>query len=427
MSFRGRRQGQGEAWVTRASVVEPISTRHFPAADGVRGLAILAVLFHHSAWIEQPGSSLVLKLTRATAATGWTGVELFFVLSGFLITGILVDALGSPRYFRNFYIRRTLRIFPLYYAVLILGLFVVPYLANVPEWTALAQKNQCWYWTYASNWGDTLGHTITVFLHFWSLAVEEQFYLCWPLLVFALSRRQMIGLCAIMLLTTPLIRFLLELPWFPPEAGYSWTIARWDALAAGALLALLLREEPGRSWFARNIGRVTTVSAVALGLLTVYERGFHESNLSVRIVGQSLIALLSVSLIYYCVAPSGPRASAVQRVMSAGWLRFFGKYSYAIYVFHWPIQFMLTPYAADALNTGDTATRFLKLATYLACVLGLSTLAAMVSWRVLEKPCLELKDRLAPRREVGSPQELLSRAREKRAEIARSPYSTASN
>jgi peptidoglycan/LPS O-acetylase OafA/YrhL len=396
--------------VTRETIVEPISARHFPAADGVRGLAILAVLFHHSAWIEQPGTSLVLKLTRATAATGWIGVELFFVLSGFLITGILVDALGSPRYFRNFYIRRTLRIFPLYYAVLILGLFVVPYLANVPEWTALARKNQWWYWTYTSNWGDTLGHTITGFLHFWSLAVEEQFYLCWPLLVFVLPRRQMIGLCAILLLTTPLIRLLLELPWFPAEAGYSWTIARWDALAGGALLALLLREEAGRSWLGRKIRPATAAFAVALGLLALYEHGFHEGSLPVRIVGQSLIALLSASLIYYCVAPAGPRASAVQKVMSAGWLRFFGKYSYAIYVFHWPIQFILTPYAADALNTGDTATRFLKLVTYLACVLGLSTLAALVSWRVLEKPCLELKDRLAPRREIPSPQELPSHA-----------------
>jgi peptidoglycan/LPS O-acetylase OafA/YrhL len=399
-----------ESSVTSEPTTEPISARHFPAADGVRGLAILIVLIHNSGWIDQLSASFVLKLTRATTATGWIGVELFFVLSGFLITGILVDTLGSPRYFRNFYIRRVLRIFPLYYTVLILALLVVPHLANVPEWTALARKNQLWYWTYTSNWGDTFGHAITGFPHFWSLAVEEQFYLCWPLLVFALPRRRLIGLCVIMILTTPLIRLLLELPRFPEQAGYSWTIARWDALAAGALLALLLREERGRSWLAESIGRVTTLSAIALGLLALYEHGFHEDNLPVRIVGQSLIALLSASLIYYCVAPSGPRAIAVQRAMSAGWLRFFGKYSYAMYVFHWPIQFILAPYAADALSTGDTATRFLKLVAYLACVLGLSTLAAMVSWRVLEQPCLALKDRLAPRREVRSPEEVPSRA-----------------
>ena len=75
----------------------------------------------------------------------------------------LVDALGAPQYFRNFYIRRTLRIFPLYYAVLILALFVVPHLANVPEWTAIARENQVWYWTYMSNWGDTFGHAIAGF------------------------------------------------------------------------------------------------------------------------------------------------------------------------------------------------------------------------------------------------------------------------
>jgi peptidoglycan/LPS O-acetylase OafA/YrhL len=352
----------------------------------------------HAGWIEQPSTSFVLKFTRATMATGWIGVEVFFVLSGFLITGILVDALGSPRYFRTFYIRRTLRIFPLYYAVLILALFVVPHLANVPEWTALARENQWWYWTYTSNWGDMLGHAVTIFPHFWSLAVEEQFYLCWPLLVFTLSRRRMIGLCAILLLTTPLIRLFLELPWFPAQAGYSWTIARWDALAAGALLALLLRDESGSSWLVRNVGRVTVAAGVALGLLALYEHGFHEENPSVRIAGQSLIAVLSVSLIYYCVAPPGPRSSAVQRVMAAGWLRFFGKYSYAMYVFHFPILRVLSYYTIDELNTGDTATRLLKFAIYLACVLGLSTLAALVSWRVLEQPFLELKDRLASRR-----------------------------
>ena len=383
--------------MTREPVEEQASARHFPAADGVRGLAVLVVVIHNAAWIGRSGASFPLKFTHAVAASGWTGVELFFVLSGFLITGILVDTVGSPRYFRNFYVRRTLRIFPLYYSVLFLALFVVPHVVAAPEWTAAARRDQWWYWFYMSNWGDTLGHTIAGFPHFWSLAVEEQFYLCWPLIVLALPRRRLIGLCLIIILVTPLIRILLELPWFPAEAGYSWTVARWDALAAGALLAILAREEPGRRWLAEKMGRVTAASAIALALLTIYERGFHENEVLVRIAGQSLIALLSAALVYYCIAPAAGTATAVQRIMSVSFLRFFGKYSYAIYVFHWPLQWILQPHLADTLNTGDPITLFFKLAAYLACVLGLSTLLALVSWRVLEKPCLALKDRIAPR------------------------------
>jgi peptidoglycan/LPS O-acetylase OafA/YrhL len=146
------------------------------------------------------------------------------------------------------------------------------------------------------------------------------------------------------------------------------------------------------------MGQVTAVSAGALCVLTLYEHGFHADDLSVQIGGQTLIALLSASLVYYCVAPPTGAAMSVQRVMSAAWLRFFGKYSYAIYIFHFPIQKILSFYLADELNAGGATIRFLKLAVYLGCVLGLSTLAAMVSWRVLEKPCLDLKDRLAPRR-----------------------------
>jgi peptidoglycan/LPS O-acetylase OafA/YrhL len=383
--------------VTHEPIGSPLSARRFPAADGIRGLAILVVVVHNSEFVERNGTGFLLKLTGAITATGWVGVELFFVLSGFLITGILVDALGSQNYFRNFYIRRTLRIFPLYYAVLILALLVFPHVANVPEWTAVARKNQWWYWSYLSNWGNTFGYSVLGFTHFWSLAVEEQFYLVWPLLVFALSRRGLTGLCAFMLATTPLVRLGLHLAGLPPQAAYEFTIARWDALAAGALLALLMRDARVPESLARWMRQVTVASFCALGVLVLYERGFHADDLLVQVAGQSLIALLSASLVYYCVAPPAGAALRVQRVMSAGWLRFFGKYSYAMYVLHFPIQRILGFYLADTLNAGGPTARFLKLVTYLACIIALSTVAAMVSWSVLEKPFLDLKDRLAPR------------------------------
>lgn len=383
--------------MTRDPADAPLSARHFPAADGIRGLAILVVILHNSEFVERPSTAFLLKLTGAVTATGWVGVQLFFVLSGFLITGILVDALGSQRYFRNFYIRRVLRIFPLYYGVLILALLIFPHVAHVPEWAADARKNQWWYWTYMSNWGNAFGHSVPGFAHFWSLAVEEQFYLVWPLLVFVLSRRGLMRLCVILLAMTPLIRLGLHLTGLPPEAAYEFTIARWDALAAGALLALLMRDTPLREGLDAWAWRVTIVSLFALGGLILYERGFHSDDPLVEIVGQSLIGLLSALLVYYCVAPPTGAALRVQRAMSASWLRWFGKYSYAMYVLHFPIQRILSLRLGDRLNAGDPNTRFAALVIYLGCVVGMSTVAAVVSWNVLEKPFLDLKDRLAPR------------------------------
>ncbi len=381
----------------RESISTSLSARRFPAADGIRGLAILVVVLHNSEFVERTSPGLLLKLTGAITATGWVGVQLFFVLSGFLITGILVDALGTPRYFRNFYIRRTLRIFPLYYAALIVALLVFPHVAHVPDWTAVARENQWWYWSYLSNWGNTFGHIVPGFDHCWSLAVEEQFYLIWPLLVFALTRRGLTRLCAIMLATTPFIRLGLHELGLPPEAAYEFTVARWDALAAGALLALLMRDAPLQENLVRWMRQLTVGSLCALGVLVLYERGFHSDDLLVQVVGQSLIALLSAAVVYYCVAPPVGAALRVQSAMSAAWLRFFGKYSYAMYVLHFPIQRILSFYLADTLNAGSPNARFLKLMAYLACVVALSTAAAMVSWRLLEKPFLDLKDRIAPR------------------------------
>src|SRR5262245_10664845 len=159
---------------------------HIPALDGIRGIAILLVLLFH---FGQYGHGLpypavfVDKLFHRICQIGWVGVDLFFVLSGFLITGILYDSKGRNHYFRNFYVRRCLRILPLYYFSLILFLIVLPKLFPLHTGFRSLRQDSFWYWTYLSNvrvayrgW-DSFG----VLDHFWSLAVEEQFYLLWPI------------------------------------------------------------------------------------------------------------------------------------------------------------------------------------------------------------------------------------------------------
>src|SRR5579862_7894518 len=142
---------------------------HYPALDGLRGVAILSVMVEHLA-------------PRLLAGGGWVGVDLFFVLSGFLITGVLLDGKDDPHRGRTFYVRRALRIFPLYYATLALITF-----GPLAKALALGLSAQTlgWYWIYGTNWQIALGmaHIGGPIAYFWSLAVEEQFYLIWPLII----------------------------------------------------------------------------------------------------------------------------------------------------------------------------------------------------------------------------------------------------
>jgi peptidoglycan/LPS O-acetylase OafA/YrhL len=363
--------------------------------DGVRGLAILIVVIHNVAFVLRPSTLYPLKLVSAVTATGWIGVQLFFVLSGFLITGILLQTRTGQGYFRNFYIRRTLRIFPLYYAFLIGALVLFPLVAD-PGWTAIARKNQWWYWTYTSNWSSPFGHVIPGLSHFWSLAVEEQFYLLWPLIVWLLSPRALKALCVVVIAVTPLIRWALATYGLPAQASYEFTIARWDALAFGALLAILMRDDGSRAWLARHMARITGLVVVALLAFLVVEHGFHEDDVQVQVIGQAIAGALFFSLVYFSVVPAAGETSRVQRVLSAPSLRFLGKYSYAIYVFHFPIHRLASRWLAEPVNGADTYWRLLRLLVYGAGVGAASVLLAMLSWRILEKPFLDLKDRLAP-------------------------------
>ena len=370
---------------------------HLPPLDGVRGMAVLVVIIHNSAWIAGPSEQLLMKLTNAMTAAGWAGVSLFFTLSGFLITGILLDSKGGARFFRFFYLRRTLRIFPLYYAFIASTFLIGPLLAWSPQWVEAVRKYQWTYWIYQSNWPQAFGHSVPGSTHLWSLAVEEQFYLVWPLVVWLLTRRGLIGLCSVMVLGTPLIRLGMRYVGLPQEAVYLFTIARWDALAVGALVVALLRDDRGRVILARWQGSVSAAALLALAILIAVQHGFHSDDLPIQVIGQSLVAILSASLIAYAVQNATASPTWLQASLSWPALRTFGKYSYAMYVFHFPIHQSLSPLLTDSVRGADTPMRLVRLVAYIVLVITLSFLAAKVSWRLIEKPFLDLKDRIAPR------------------------------
>lgn len=189
--------------------LQKVSSRHVVALDGLRGLAVLFVILYHvnsTAW----GTTFLDRIVRAPLKIGWAGVDLFFVLSGFLITGILLDTRESPNYFRSFYARRALRIFPLYYLVLTASLLITRFTPAL-NYVLPIPHDRIFYFVYLNNWWPLLRDTwhANIIGHFWSLAVEEQFYLLWSLCVFLVSPKLLKPVAAVGILSALAIRLAL--------------------------------------------------------------------------------------------------------------------------------------------------------------------------------------------------------------------------
>ena len=302
--------------MTASADPPPSSALRIPPLDGVRGLAILVVLVHNAAWIAESGEHLLFKLVVALASTGWIGVQLFFVLSGFLITGILLDSKGKREFFRSFYIRRALRILPPYFFVVGLMVVLAATISWSPEWSRAVLAHQWSYWFYVSNWIQPFNLGIPGFSHLWSLAVEEQFYLLWPLVAWLLPRHRFRTACVGLIVVTPLIRLGLRLVGLPEATAYMFTVARWDALAAGALVAVLVRESSGRAWLERWRGTIGLTAGACTLLLAGWLHGFHSDAVAVQVVGQSLVLCGSASLIAAAVAEDSRAPIRLQAQLS---------------------------------------------------------------------------------------------------------------
>jgi peptidoglycan/LPS O-acetylase OafA/YrhL len=365
---------------------------HLAGLDGLRGLAIALVMFHH--FTLYGGMRPVIgvdQLYYALGLSAWWGVDLFFVLSGFLITGILIEARGGPHYFRSFYARRSLRIFPLYYGALILAFWIAPSLVGSSSAFKGEIQAQSWYWTYLANfriandgWPAFLG-----LAHFWSLAVEEQFYLLWPAVVLVCDRRTLARLCLGLIVGVPLLRTALTLS-DQPLAAYVLMPARMDALALGALLAVA-RYEPVLWAFARRWAwPVGAGAAASLAALFLVAGVLNPGVTAVLTIGFTLTALLSASLLVGAV--EGDRRSLGVRMLASRPLRFLGRYSYGLYIFHHLLVFglaeRLRPLKRIPLVSGSQIPGQLF---FLVVATGVSLAVAVLSWRYWEEPFLRLK------------------------------------
>jgi peptidoglycan/LPS O-acetylase OafA/YrhL len=315
---------------------------------------------------------------------GARGVDLFFVLSGFLITGILFDSKSKVGYFLNFYARRTVRIFPLYYAVLFASLVVWPALVGFAEELQPAQDNAPWLWLYGANVLQSWrGEWCLGYLnHFWSLAVEEHFYLVWPAVIYCLSRQSAMRACGVLFVAATLGRVIWLKLGGNDVAPEVFTLFRMDGLVAGAWLALAARSEGGLRRFATPAKLVLIATTLLLIPLSIKHVRLLTLVDSVWVV--ECAALLVV------VVTAAP-ATLLGRCGSSSVLHWLGKYSYGLYVF----ANLLIPLFAPLITAGGLAellgSAYAGQLTYLVVMSAATCAAALLSWHLFEKHCLKLK------------------------------------
>lgn len=359
-----------------------------PALDGLRGVAILLVyFFHYGGGLRSP-HVLIRALGYATEA-GWTGVILFFALSGFLITGSLWDSRTEDRVLVNFYGRRFLRIFPLYYATVFVALF-----ASVARGTRFAEL-----WPvllYAGFLQNLPGLVTTANLpisplplyHLWSLAVEEQFYLLWPLLVLLSRKRsRALYLSLWIVVLSELFRILTHLPIVPPDFASTFDpfiLTHAGTLALGAALALALRG-PHWKWMERWASTAFGVG-IAIYLLVSWRcQSFYLSAYP-----QFTIGLFGVGLASVATIPLVMRAGRARSILSWAPLRYLGRISYGFYIIHIFLEPMFDNIGAHLAH--QVSGSAYQLARFLTAF-PITVVLASLSFYFFEMPILAYKRR----------------------------------
>jgi peptidoglycan/LPS O-acetylase OafA/YrhL len=377
----------------KAPVTSMKPSRRIPELDGLRGLAILLVLIWHIICSNAPGIHRWLYYLMDAGSLFWSGVDLFFVLSGFLIGGILLDARSSPNYFKTFYARRVLRIIPIY--SVIVGVFFICLAANVPARLAgsdwLFGQREPWYAyaTFTQNiWYATGVQDIANWLRAtWSLAIEEQFYLVLPALVWFVSVRKLPYVLITAILVAPLLRLFIDLHYSHGKiASFNLMPCRADALLLGVAAAMLVRQPS--LWEAIKIQRRRVVSAwivllAGLALFTLFKATDPYQSILMSTVGLSWLALFYLGLLLLALVYSG---GLLGRILRNSFLKGLGTISYGFYLLHMPVLGLTFAIFRGKGPWAQTpAERILVLVAF-----SVSIAIATFSWNVFEKPLVKL-------------------------------------
>ena len=352
---------------------------YYPALNGLRGVAIILVLCcHHLRFIPH-------------FEFGWVGVDLFFVLSGFLITDILLKTKENKNFLSNFYIRRILKIFPLYYGVLLLFFLLAPFLQALQVQYNYYHSHQAMSWIHLQNWlyifhqkpDDSL-----LLNHFWSLSVEEQFYLVWPFVILSVKNSKRLAHIACVILAACIIARFAS--WLYYGNGYTnfhfQYMTRLDGLCIGSLIAIWRfssYEQARKKLFA-----LVSISLGVHFVMLVLAKTIFTGLPHFQFFGYSSIAVTSGVIVYYAVEK---RNAWSKTLFENSVLTYIGKISYGLYVYHWPVLVLLKIYALDTLlsygYTHYASNVILSLAG-----LAIAVMLSIASYHLFEKKILALKD-----------------------------------
>lgn len=367
--------------------------KHLHFLDALRGAAVSYVLLYHflPKTISIGNDSILAKVWDAFWLMGWSGVDLFFVLSGFLITGILHKTKHRKNYFKHFYIRRFFRIFPAYYVLIIIAILYFG-----------SDDIGMVYWLYLSNFDVELNIPFNLFLCVaWSLSIEEQYYLFYPTVVYYLSDQRWIHLLVGFIILSISLRFFGHyFEFFIPRQMYHNTLAHFDGIALGGLIRMMILNydsfKKTLKWYVA-LTPVIVIAAICLAYycgMAVLDASVDSEGVITKLqhvsfyptmylYGYALNAMAFGGIILWCIFKGG----WVLRFFSNPVLRDIGKYSYAMYLFQYP-AYTLYKYVTGTF--GITFNPYVKALLLFALVY----LVARLSWVLIEAPMNRIKDRL---------------------------------
>jgi peptidoglycan/LPS O-acetylase OafA/YrhL len=364
--------------------LNPNERQRIPELDGLRGIAIVLVLCLHYIIECIPNGANIPLLSWMSY--GWSGVDLFFVLSGFLLGGTLMDALGSSNYFQVFYVRRICRILPLYYAIF--ALFLVCWLdvlsgrMNIPWLFQSKSLPLISYALFFQNISMSLDATFGAqwMVPTWSLAVEEQFYLTLPLLIWIIPRKWLPYVLVVLVAAVPFLRFEIAMQQGHGMGAYMLMICRADALYLGVLAACIYRSERAWRFFTAHRSWWYIACGALLGFLGLLRYVYNEDLFTLGTIryGFTAFALLYAVVLLLSVSNSN---SLFAQFLRLKFLRWLGTISYGVYLMHTPVLGLLHFAILKDRPTSFTGAGIAVTGLSLVCTLG----AAAVSWNFFEK------------------------------------------
>ncbi|MHA4894191.1 acyltransferase family protein [Pedobacter sp. PWIIR3] len=373
------------------------SNQHIVGLDGLRGLAVIMVMLYHFSHVTSVTNTLSDEIFTKILRMGWIGVDIFFVLSGFLITRILLWSknLDLQNYLKLFYIKRSLRIFPLYYLYIIFIFFIFyPMISNhlgVIEQNKIrsAQESIPWFFLYVSNIKQVLNGSFfgAGLGHLWSLSIEEQFYIIWPFVIFFVDVKHLSKVFLGIITISLLLRIIMYLLSVPGEIIYVFTFTRIDGLVFGAYVALLSIGST-KVLFDEKYLSYSFYALFIVCLILLY-------NLGPRVEMHPILFTVFLTLLGICFAIliwvlQSSKDSISKSFFSSRILVFFGKYSYGLYIFH-PLLRQLVMKVIGEPKVIFGSQIIWEIGVLIVCT-AISLIVALLSWNLFEKWFLKSKD-----------------------------------